>query len=41
MLKASLEKVENGELDPYSAAAEVLSNKALVKDWTSRIIEEI
>ncbi len=34
-----MEKVESGEMDPYSAALEVLSNPEILKDWTSRTLK--
>jgi LAO/AO transport system kinase len=40
LLTASLRKVEGGELDPYSAAGEVLSNKTLIKAWLSELEED-
>ncbi len=40
LLMASLEKVESGELDPYSAAAEILSNKAFISGMLSELQKE-
>ena len=37
LLLRSLEKVERGELDPYSAAAEILSSKAFISSWLSEL----
>lgn len=34
-LGEALEKVEKGELDPYSAASQILGNKALIHGWLS------
>jgi len=39
-LAAFLEKVEQGQLDPYSASREILSNKALLHAWLSALEEE-
>ena len=39
-LMASLEKVEKMELDPYSAATQVLQSKSLIKDWLSEVEKE-
>ena len=36
-LIALSEKVAKGELDPYSTAKEILGNKAILKDWLSRL----
>jgi len=36
-LAASLEKVEQGELDPYSASVEILTNKALFQAWLAEL----
>lgn len=32
-----LERVESGELDPYSASKEILSNKALIESWLKEL----
>jgi LAO/AO transport system kinase len=37
LLMRALEKVERGELDPYSAAAEILCNKAFISSWLSEL----
>ena len=37
LLMGALEKVERGELDPYSAAAEILSSKAFISSWLSEL----
>ena len=37
LLLRALEKVERGELDPYSAAAEILSSKAFISSWLSEL----
>lgn len=39
-LLASLKMVESGELDPYSASLEVLTNKALLHAWLACLDEE-
>jgi hypothetical protein len=36
-LAASLEKVEQGKLDPYSASMEILTNKALIQAWLAQL----
>jgi len=36
-LAASLEKVEQGELDPYSASVEILTNKSLFQAWLAEL----
>ncbi|MEE8373665.1 MAG: methylmalonyl Co-A mutase-associated GTPase MeaB [Dehalococcoidia bacterium] len=36
-LIALSERVASGELDPYSTAKEILGNKAILKDWLSRL----
>ena len=36
-LAASLEKVEQGSLDPYSASVEILTNKALFRAWLAEL----
>jgi putative protein kinase ArgK-like GTPase of G3E family len=33
-LSSYIEKVEKGELDPYSAADEILRSESLLKDWS-------
>lgn len=37
LLMRALEKVERGELDPHSAAAEILRNKAFISSWLSEL----
>jgi LAO/AO transport system kinase len=32
-----LEKVEKGEMDPYSAAREILTNQTLIESWLRRV----
>ena len=39
-LKAFLEKVERGEVDPYSASLEILTNKTLLQNWLSELEKE-
>jgi LAO/AO transport system kinase len=39
-LKAFLEKVERGDLDPYSASLEILTNKTLLQNWLSELEKE-
>jgi hypothetical protein len=34
---ACLEKVERGELDPYSASMEILTDKTLLQTWLSEL----
>jgi LAO/AO transport system kinase len=36
-VSAYMKRVEDGELDPYSAATEILSNKALIANWLSEL----
>ena len=36
-LAAYLERVERGELDPYTAAIEILSNRALIENWLRQV----
>jgi LAO/AO transport system kinase len=36
-LTSSLEKVEKGELDPYSAASEILRSQALIHGWLAGV----
>ena len=38
-LTSYLEKAANGELDPYSAAREVLSSQALLAQWSQGLAE--
>ena len=40
LLTSSLEKVENGELDPYSAASDILGSKALIHGWLTEVEKE-
>jgi LAO/AO transport system kinase len=39
-LKAFLEKVERGDVDPYSASLEILTNKTLLQNWLSELEKE-
>ena len=39
-LKAFLEKVERGDVDPYSASLEILNNKTLLQNWLSELEKE-
>ncbi|MFQ5925172.1 MAG: methylmalonyl Co-A mutase-associated GTPase MeaB [Dehalococcoidia bacterium] len=39
-LMASLERVEKGEVDPYSASMEILSNKTLLQSWLAELERE-
>jgi len=39
-LIALCEKVEKGELDPYSAARDILNNKAMLQGWFARMESE-
>jgi LAO/AO transport system kinase len=39
-LMASLERVERGELDPYSASMEILNDKVLLQTWLCELEEE-
>jgi LAO/AO transport system kinase len=39
-LIALSEKVENGELDPYSAARDILSNRAMLRGWFAKLESE-
>ena len=39
-LTASLERVEQGEIDPYSATDELLASKALLQTWRTTLEEE-
>jgi len=39
-LAASLEKVEKGELDPYSASLEIITSKALLRTWLAELERE-
>jgi len=39
-LKAFLEKVERGDVDPYSASLEILTNKTLLQNWLSELERE-
>ena len=39
-LMAALEKVEKGELDPYSASLEILTNKTLLQTWLAELEKE-
>jgi LAO/AO transport system kinase len=39
-LKAFLEKVEHGDVDPYSASLEILTNKTLLQNWLSELEKE-
>ena len=39
-LKAFLEKVERGDVDPYSASLEILTNKILLQNWLSELEKE-
>ena len=39
-LIALSEKVEKGELDPYSAARDILSNKAMLRGWFAKMESE-
>ncbi len=36
-LAGYLEKVEKGEMDPYSAAKEILTNQTLIESWLRRV----
>jgi LAO/AO transport system kinase len=36
-VSAYMKRVENGELDPYSAATEILSNKTFITNWLSEL----
>jgi LAO/AO transport system kinase len=36
-LNSYLEKVESGELDPYSGAREILTNRTLIEGWLQRV----
>ena len=36
-LAGYLEKVEKGEMDPYSAAKEILTNRTLIESWLRRV----
>ena len=39
-LMTALEKVERGELDPYSASREILTNKTLLQTWLAELEKE-
>jgi len=39
-LMASLERVERGELDPYSASMEILNDKVLLQTWLCELEEQ-
>ena len=39
-LKAFLEKVGRGDVDPYSASLEILTNKTLLQNWLSELEKE-
>lgn len=39
-LKSFLEKVERGDVDPYSASLEILTNKTLLQKWLSELEKE-
>ncbi len=39
-LIALSEKVEKGELDPYSAARDILSNRAMLRGWFAKLESE-
>ena len=39
-LMAALEKVEKGELDPYAASLEILTNKTLLQTWLAELEKE-
>ena len=39
-LKSFLEKVERGDVDPYSASLEILTNKTLLQNWLSELEKE-
>ena len=39
-LTASLERVEKGEIDPYSATDELLGSKALLQTWRTSLERE-
>ena len=39
-LKSFLEKVERGDVDPYSASLEILTNKTLLQNWLSDLEKE-
>jgi len=36
-LAGYLEKVEKGQMDPYSAAKEILTNQTLIESWLRRV----